>query len=80
MRYIMFVTCVMLSSPAWSQQLPILDPANELIACRGQVEWNVHNARIAAGYAEQYRVENLGLESKIAALEAKLKEAAASAK
>lgn len=74
MRSIIFLACVV-STSAFSQQLPPLEPVNELIACRGQVEWNLNNARIAAGYAEQYRVENLGLASKVATLEAKLKEA-----
>lgn len=72
MRFIIIAACVV-SFPVIAQQLPQLDPSNELMACRGQVEWNVNNARIAAGYAEQFRLENSALVAKVTALEAKLK-------
>ena len=61
--------------PVAAQQLPPLDPANELVACRGQVEWNVNNARIGAGYAEQFRVEGEALKKQVADLKKRLAEA-----
>ncbi len=72
---IVLVLCV--AAPAVAQQLPPLDPANELVACRGQVEWNVNNARIGAGYAEQFRVEAVALKDQIVDLKKRLAEAEA---
>ena len=60
---------------AAAQPLPPLDPVNELVACRGQVEWNVNNARIGGGYAEQFRVEAEALKQQIADLKKRLAEA-----
>jgi hypothetical protein len=52
--------------------LPPLDPAYELMACSGQVDWNIRNARTAAGYAEQFRSLVAELSAKIAGLEKEL--------
>ena len=77
MRALALLLCLAL--PVVAQPLPPLDPANELVACRGQVEWNVNNARIGAGYAEQFRVEGEALKKEVADLKQRLAEAEAKA-